>query len=53
MGAARQFGASELLCAGLILVGIIAALGLRRLDRGHHLEPTHAAGIGHGQSVRR
>ena len=37
MGAARQAGLSELVWAGLILIGTIAALALRRLDRGHHL----------------
>ncbi len=38
MGAARHLGHSELVWGGLVLVGIVAALALRRLDRGHHLE---------------
>lgn len=38
MGAARHLGHSELVWGGLVLVGIAAALALRGLDRGHHLE---------------
>ncbi|KZS60512.1 MFS transporter [Mycobacterium ostraviense] len=43
MGAARHLGVSELIWAGLVLVGITAALALRGLDRGHHLEVQNAA----------
>ncbi|ETW26639.1 hypothetical protein MGAST_07695 [Mycobacterium gastri 'Wayne'] len=43
MGAARHLGVSELIWAGLVLVGITAALALRGLDRGHHLEVRSAA----------
>ncbi|GAB4922491.1 MFS transporter [Mycobacterium avium subsp. hominissuis] len=43
MGAARHVGLSELVWGGLVLVGITAALALRRLDRGHHLEAQNAA----------
>lgn len=43
MGAARHLGRSELVWGGLVLVGIAAALALRGLDRGHHLEVQDAA----------
>ena len=43
MGAAREVGRSELVWAGLILVGIIAALALHGLDRRHHLEAPSVA----------
>lgn len=42
MGAARHLGHSELVWGGLVLVGIAAALALRSLDRGHHLEVQEA-----------
>lgn len=43
MGAARQAGMAELVWAGLTLVGILAALGLNRLDSTHHLRPQREA----------
>ncbi|MGH3967464.1 MAG: MFS transporter, partial [Mycobacterium sp.] len=49
MGAAWRVGHGELVWAGLILVGAIAALALHRLDRGHHLQ----AKAGAAQSNRR
>lgn len=52
MGAARELGASELLWAGLILVGLIAAVALYRLDRAHHLEPNDTASTAQGQPIR-
>lgn len=42
MGAARQAGMSELVWAGLTLVGIFAALGLHRLDAVDLLRPQRA-----------
>lgn len=39
MGAAHQAGLGELLWAGMILVGILAALALHGLDRRQYLEP--------------
>ncbi|MBI2696105.1 MFS transporter [Mycobacterium nebraskense] len=52
MGATRQLGVGELLWAGLILIGIIAALALHRLDRGHHLEAQNTTESQPGQTVR-
>jgi MFS family permease len=43
MGAAKQLGASELVWAGLIFVGAIAAVALYRLDKGNHLDTPEAA----------
>jgi MFS family permease len=42
MGAAQQAGVGAIVWAGLTLVGIFAALGLHRLDAGHHLRPQTA-----------
>lgn len=42
MGAARQMGLGELAWAGLVLVGIVAAVALHRLDRTHRLQPAHS-----------
>lgn len=42
MGSARQMGLGELAWAGLILVGIVAAVALHRLDRTHRLQPAHS-----------
>ncbi|ASQ89217.1 MDR family MFS transporter [Mycobacterium intracellulare] len=38
IGAARQLGVGQLVWAGLVLVGIVAARAVHRLDRAHHLE---------------
>lgn len=45
MGAERQLGGSELVWAGLVLVGVIATVALRRIDRGRHLQPRHSDAI--------
>ncbi|KPN48130.1 MFS transporter [Mycobacterium intracellulare] len=43
--AARRVGVDELLWAGLILIGIIAAVALNRLDRAHRLQPARPGAI--------
>jgi MFS family permease len=43
MGAARNLGVGELLWLGLVLVGILSALALYRLDHAKRLEPVEAA----------
>ncbi|KAA1245674.1 MFS transporter [Mycobacterium simiae] len=39
MGAARRAGISELAWAALMLLGVVSAVALRRLDRAHRLQP--------------
>jgi uncharacterized protein with ACT and thioredoxin-like domain len=43
MGAARQAHVGQLIWIGLVIVGIIAAVALDRLDRRHHLNASSAA----------
>lgn len=43
MGAAKQLGIGELVWAGLMFVGAIAAVALYRLDKGNHLDTPEAA----------
>ncbi|MDP7725184.1 MFS transporter [Mycobacterium sp. TY814] len=45
MGEVRRAGIGEIVWAGLALVGIFAALGLHRLETGHHLRPRSTAGV--------
>ncbi|MDV3131937.1 MFS transporter [Mycobacterium sp. 29Ha] len=40
LGAARDIGWSELVWAGLLLIGLMSAAALHRLDRNNHLRPT-------------
>ncbi|WP_067387107.1 MDR family MFS transporter [Mycolicibacterium novocastrense] len=40
LGAARDIGWSELVWAALIVIGVMSAAALYRLDRKHHLRPT-------------
>ncbi|MCV7059262.1 MFS transporter [Mycolicibacterium gilvum] len=40
LGAARDIGWSELVWAGLIVIGVMSAAALHRLDRKDHLRPT-------------
>lgn len=49
MSAARRLGAGELLWGGLVLLGVIAALALHRLDRGNHLQARDPAGMSDSQ----
>ncbi|MFQ2844936.1 MULTISPECIES: MFS transporter [Mycobacterium] len=60
MGAARQAGADELVWAGLFIIGLLAALALRVLDRNQHLQPgatqhcaTGPTGAGQSPEVQR
>ncbi|MCV7075776.1 MFS transporter [Mycobacterium szulgai] len=47
MGAAKQAGVGEIVWAGMILVGIVAALALHRLDRGGHFATQDTANTAH------
>ncbi|OCB12857.1 MFS transporter [Mycobacterium intracellulare] len=53
MGAARQLAMAEVAWVGLLLVGVIAAFAIHRLDRGHHLDTQDTAQTRHGQPVKR
>ena len=53
MGAARQLGVDELVWAGLVLVGAVAAWAVHRLDRGHHLETKPTTETQQAQPMRR
>jgi MFS family permease len=53
MGAARQAGADELVWAGLFLIGVLAALALRILDRNQHLQPRATEHCATGRAAAR
>lgn len=53
MGAARQAGAGELVWVGLFVIGVLAALALRILDRNHHLQPRAAEQCASGSTGAR